>query len=505
MPITGEDPASFDTMQMTQARVIFSELSTLDITQPTCETTYGIKTDPSGPGVGLRYSMLAMHQPTLMSPSERLRRVITDIGNDYLERALNDLVDIVHEWRHRLPVEQRIMAPQLKSSYVHQQNEMVRGTRSFEEVSRSRSLLVGNALIFCENLTKYINEDTNSLSYSPAASGNSSSIHGAITQSEQSAPETPERGLAIVEGRRIQKSFAKTHFSLQPLDLAIFPGVIIGVVGANGSGKSTLLNVIRGEISPDKNTLLKYPKICAQYNDWNIIRPRIGYVPQELERWRGSVRGNLEYALAVHGVTGAENKEWSDSLIARHDLSPYEELGWEELSSGYRLRFELALARAHRPDLLILDEPMANLDMSSQQKMLHDLRTIARSGMAVLLTTQHLYEIEAVADEVIVLSGGRRISVPQKRENTVLEIWGPVADGFTEEAVRQALADLKPAEIRFHTTTCIMVLPRNVTLPDVAVLVRDKRLPCTYLRDITASVRVALETESEPLPQAKGR
>src|SRR5690606_22151851 len=123
------------------------------------------------------------------------------------------------------------------------------------------------------------------------------------------------------------------------------------------------------------------------------------FIPQRIPKWYGLLKDNLHFSAAIAGLTGAENELMVDFMLERLNLTQYALLTWEQISSGYRTRFELARILLQKPQLLILDEPLANLDINAQQTILNDLRFITKSAynpMGILLSSQQLHEVEKV-------------------------------------------------------------------------------------------------------------
>jgi ABC-type multidrug transport system ATPase subunit len=253
----------------------------------------------------------------------------------------------------------------------------------------------------------------------------------------------PDLG-AVIDARGISKIHKGTSFRLEKIDLKVMPGDILGIVGINGSGKSTLLDILRGEIAPDAGDV-HYPSLSPDRQDWTRIRTQIGYLPQRSFPWNGSLRTMVEYACAIHNHYDSSNSERVDMLLTRHGLTAYQGHSWAQLSSGYRLRTNLVMARIQPPRLMILDEPLANLDPVSQQIFLEDLTQLARGEggfkPGIVLTSQHLYELEAVATSLIVLSGGRQVKEMKDRPCSYFEIW---SRDLTLGAVQKAFGILRP-------------------------------------------------------------
>jgi ABC-2 type transport system ATP-binding protein len=210
--------------------------------------------------------------------------------------------------------------------------------------------------------------------------------------------------------KEIKKSYHKTDFTLQNIDLQLKEGEITGVVGENGNGKSTLLKIIAGELLADEGTI-SYGVLNNNLaiTNWPLIKSRVAYLQQELPVLKGNIRKNLQFSAALHGLTGKRNIDEVNYIIHRMGLSDYADNEWKNLSGGYRLRFSLAKVLVNKPRLIVLDEPLANLDINTQILVLNDLRNmtdITGNRMSVVISSQNLEEVEAVADKMLVLKKG---------------------------------------------------------------------------------------------------
>ena len=211
----------------------------------------------------------------------------------------------------------------------------------------------------------------------------------------------------LLYANNISKTYNRSRFKLEPLNVEISTGDVLGVVGQNGHGKTTLLRCLSGQLALDSGdiqyTQLKNP-------DHYAIKHHIAFIPQRIPRWYGQLKDNLHFSASISGVTGAENELMVDFMLERLNLTQYAHLKWTEISSGYRTRFEIARILLQRPSLLILDEPLANLDINAQQTILTDLRYMAKSiyqPMGVILSSQQLHEVEKVADTVLLIKNGQ--------------------------------------------------------------------------------------------------
>ncbi len=215
----------------------------------------------------------------------------------------------------------------------------------------------------------------------------------------------------IFQASNIYKRFPRSKFELKIPDIQLGEGTITGVVGENGNGKTTLLNIVAGELQADGD--LNYFQKPVDYDtDWSDLKQQIAFIPQRIPKWYGSLIQNLELKAALDGIPGEEIEVYLKEILDFLGLTKFKDLKWTEISTGYRLRFELARVLIGKPRLLVLDEPLANLDINTQQKFLSDLKNILHDKSyptAVILSSQQLHEIETVSDQMIFLKDGQSV------------------------------------------------------------------------------------------------
>jgi ABC-2 type transport system ATP-binding protein len=214
----------------------------------------------------------------------------------------------------------------------------------------------------------------------------------------------------LIIAQDLTKTYRGSPFRLRPISLELDRGEILGIVGVNASGKTTLLRILLGEIKQSAGDL-HYPSFenSTKKRDWLSIKRRIGYVSQVLPQWPGKVYDNLCYVASIYGHSLNDISIFLDLLLKRYGLDKFRQSTWREISGGYRTRFEIARALVSAPDILILDEPLAYLDILSQQIVLRQIRQLVKNRVkpiGVIITSQQLYEIESVADRLLVLDGG---------------------------------------------------------------------------------------------------
>jgi len=212
----------------------------------------------------------------------------------------------------------------------------------------------------------------------------------------------------IFKVENLKKKFNRSGFQLSVDQLSLLAGSITGVVGENGNGKTTLLDIIAGETKADGQ--FHYFGIEANsHTNWLELKNNIGFIPQRIPRWYGTLEQNLVIKAALEGISAGNIDGELDKLLDFLGLQEYRKLNWTEISTGYRLRFELARILIGNPRLLVLDEPLANLDINTQQKFLSDLKKLLAKKdypLAVILSSQQLHEIESVADQMLFIKKG---------------------------------------------------------------------------------------------------
>lgn len=216
----------------------------------------------------------------------------------------------------------------------------------------------------------------------------------------------------IYSGINITKFFPRSNFKLEIPELHLLPNSITGVVGENGNGKTTLLNIIAGNLAADTISNAYFGKSPITATDWSKVKDKIAFIPQRIPRWYGTLLQNLQLKAAIEKIPSKEIDTELDQILAFLGLTKYAHLKWSEISTGYRLRFELARILIGKPKLLVLDEPIANLDINAQQRFLADLKKLAEvkeNPIAIILSSQQLHEIETIASQMVFIKEGKAL------------------------------------------------------------------------------------------------
>lgn len=316
----------------------------------------------------------------------------------------------------------------------------------------------------------------------------------------QKAESLQEHQASLMSINNLIKKYDKGFFTLGPINLELKENQMIGLVGENGNGKTTLLRLIAKELEIS-NGEVKYH--FAQGDEYDL-RSKLVYIPQRTPVWQGSLLSNLQFTASMYGVHGEENEMLVELIIARMGIRKYRAFAWAGLSSGYKMRFELARALLRSPKVMLIDEPLANLDILAQKNVLDDLRGITESPfrpMGILLSSQQLYEVEKNSDEVLFLKEGvqknlfgttapimePKDSTPQPlyEEPYILEFETPWEIG----QVRELMQELHFSNLQINGGTYIITLPPNFNPAFFLQHVLKIAMPLTYFRDISKSTR----------------
>jgi len=207
-----------------------------------------------------------------------------------------------------------------------------------------------------------------------------------------------------VEIKALSKSYG-TVKALNKIDITINEGDFYGILGPNGAGKTTIINIITGLVFRDNGSTLVFGKDTV--TDFRFTRSKIGLAAQELSvDWFFSIEKLLFFQAGYYGIKPKEAKPTIEELLKRLGLYEKRDSRLRQLSGGMKRRFQLAKALVHNPDIIILDEPTAGVDVELRKDLWKYLRDLHKSGKTILLTTHYIEEAEFLCEKVSIIDNG---------------------------------------------------------------------------------------------------
>lgn len=213
------------------------------------------------------------------------------------------------------------------------------------------------------------------------------------------------------------------------ISLSVESGEFFGFLGPNGAGKTTTINAIVGLARTSGGSI----RIFGHDNErqWREARRLIGLSPQEFNFDRYlSLRDVLIYAAGYYGLRGKRVAERADMLLERFGLTSHAHLEYTKISGGQKRRLSLARALIHEPQLLILDEPTAGVDVELRLALWEWLQKLNAEGLTIFLTTHYLEEAEELCRRIAIVRAGRIVA--EKPTEELVALGASLQDVFLE-------------------------------------------------------------------------
>ncbi len=209
--------------------------------------------------------------------------------------------------------------------------------------------------------------------------------------------------MAILEMRDIRRGYQRGAPVLDGIDLTIEEGEVVGLLGRNGAGKTTLLRVALGMLAPQHGEVRVFG--CDPRTDPLAVKRRVGYVSED-QVLPGFLR--VDETLALHRRLFPD---WDDdlahSLAARFKMDGRARV--KSLSKGQARQVALLCAVAHRPPLLLLDEPAGGLDPATRREFLETaIQLLGESGSTIVFSSHHMNDVERMASRLVMLHDGQK-------------------------------------------------------------------------------------------------
>lgn len=303
----------------------------------------------------------------------------------------------------------------------------------------------------------------------------------------RSVADTDPSTLAI-HVRGLAKHFGEVR-AVDGIDLDVPRGMIFAILGPNGAGKTTLMRMLATLAKPDAGTarVMGHDLVAAPRE----VRAAIAMTGQFASLDEDlTARENLVMLARLWGFRGRAARERADELLAAFELSEDATRQVKDYSGGMRRRLDIAASLVVTPGVLFLDEPTTGLDPKARQGVWAMVRSLAQSGVTVLLTTQYMDEADQLAERIAVIDHGRKIA-----EGTSTELKRATGSGFVHVTLPDA-SRLEEAA-RLLQERCGTKVQRGVEGARLSVAARSAR-------DASEALTALLAAGIEPLDFSLG-
>ncbi|MDD3118086.1 MAG: ABC transporter ATP-binding protein [Victivallales bacterium] len=279
-----------------------------------------------------------------------------------------------------------------------------------------------------------------------------------------------------VEVRKVDKAYTPKQPVLQQFDLTVMPGELFFLLGPSGCGKTTLLRLLAGFLRPDRGTI--------RFDDRDVTaappeRREAGLVFQNYALWpHMSVFDNVAFGLDTRGIRGDSRRRQVMAALETVEMTAFADRKPASLSGGQQQRVALARALAFQPRLLLLDEPLSNLDAKLRDTMRQEIRRICKdAGLTAIYVTHDRKEALTMADRIAILNRGRleQLGTPE-------ELYRRPRNRFTAEF-------MGPANFFPVTITAVTENSCTLTTPFGPLTARLPAFPVGPGQTLTAMVR----------------
>lgn len=221
--------------------------------------------------------------------------------------------------------------------------------------------------------------------------------------------------LEITNLTKVYGSGQDAKTAVDNISLTVERGAFFGLLGPNGAGKSTTIHCITGIAQPTSG-MIKVDGVDV-VEDYKIARTKVGLSPQEFNVDIFSTPAQLmDYMGGYYGIPAKVRKERIDELITRFDLGKHRDVKFQKLSGGLKRRAMLGRALIHTPDLLILDEPTAGVDVEQRHGLWEYLKEMNERGKTIILTSHYLEEIQYLCKDIAIVNNGKIVAEGTKED-----------------------------------------------------------------------------------------
>ena len=296
--------------------------------------------------------------------------------------------------------------------------------------------------------------------------------------------------MELIELKGVSKEYRKSSI-LRDVNLTIEEGDILGIIGQSGSGKTTLLNLITGFIEPSEGEVVFFSISNHERKDLtenlHLIKKRIGFTPQHNSLYpKLTVMENILHFGRLYGLEEKVLQNNISNLLNFTKLTDDKHKLAEHLSGGMQKRLDLCCSLVHKPKILVLDEPTADLDPVLQKEIIQMLQEVNKQGVTIVIASHHLESIENMCNKVVIVHKGAvhshglmdDIRKPYLKDHFTINIHS----GQDKEKIIEKLKTF-PIKKIVERGNNLLIYPTDVqkTMAGILTMIKDENL---YLHDM---------------------
>ncbi|MED4069731.1 ABC transporter ATP-binding protein [Priestia endophytica] len=235
----------------------------------------------------------------------------------------------------------------------------------------------------------------------------------------------------VLELRNVTRKF-NDFIAVDNISLSIQKGEIFGLLGANGAGKSTTINMIASLLQITEGEIEILGKSITKHR--KFAKMNIGIVPQDIAIYENlTASENIKFFAGLYGLRGSLLKQRVEEALEFVELADKAKSFPKNFSGGMKRRLNIACAIAHRPKLLIMDEPTVGIDPQSRKHILESVKKLNEIGSTIIYTSHYMEEVEALCTNIAIVDHGKIIAKGSKENlksliTDVKELWVEVKD-----------------------------------------------------------------------------
>ena len=215
--------------------------------------------------------------------------------------------------------------------------------------------------------------------------------------------------LEIKNLTKVYEGEKDSKLAVDNISLSIPRGSFFGLLGPNGAGKSTTIHCITGISQPTSGEILVDGTNVVE--EYKLARTKVGLSPQEFNVDIFATPAELmDFIGGYYGIDKKTRRNRIDELIKQFDLEEHRNVRFQKLSGGLKRRVMLGRALVHMPDLLILDEPTAGVDIKQRHDLWAYLKEINENGTTIILTSHYLEEIQHLCNDIAIINHGKIVA-----------------------------------------------------------------------------------------------